>query len=428
MSYTKENLEKNRVKFTVEIDEADWKAAIDEAYNKTKNKFQIGGFRKGKVPRKVIEANYGPGVFFDEAMDIILPKSYGQILDENPDLFPVDSPEIAIVALSDTTFKYTATVQLKPEVKLGAYTGLEFKKNKVRVTKEEVKAEIDKALESAGAWEKVTDRPAQKGDKTIIDYSGSVDGVKFDGGTAQNQPLELGSGMFIPGFEEQVEGMNIGETKDVVVTFPKEYGEPNLAGKEAVFVVTLHEISVKELPAYDDEFVKDVSEFDTVAQYEASIKANLKEAKEKESEFKLENDMLEKIASLAEVDIPECMIRHEAERKVEEFEYRLMYQGLNKDDYYKFTGTTREELIEKYAEPSKKDVLYQLVLEAVMKDINIPVSDEEINEQIAQMAEKAGKSVEDYAKNINDEMKHYIRNDIVTNKLFEFLKNNNEIK
>ena len=428
MSYTKEMLEKNRVKFTVEVDEADWKAAIEEAYNKNKSKFQIGGFRKGKVPRKVIEAQYGVGVFFDDALDTILPKTYGAILDEEKELFPVDMPKIDIIAISDSTLKYSATVQLKPDVELGQYTGLEFKKDKVKVTNEESQKEIDKALDAAGAWESVTDRPVQNGDKTVIDYSGSVDGVKFEGGTAEKQPLEIGSGMFIPGFEEQVIGMNIGDEKDIVVTFPENYGATELAGKEAVFKVKLHEITVKTTPAYDDEFVKDVSEFDTVAQYEADIKKNLKESKEKDAEMKLENDIIEKIASLSEVDIPKCMIDQQAEEMVQEFEYRLMYQGLNKDDYYKFTGTTKEELMEKYSDTAKKNVLFRLVLEAILKEVKIVVSDEEVNEQIADMANKAGKSVEEYSKLINEEYRNYIRNDVITTKLFTYLKNNNTIK
>lgn len=428
MSYTKESLEKDRIKFTFEVDENDWKGAIDQAYNKTKNKYQIGGFRKGHVPRKVIESMYGVGVFFEDALDIILPKYYSEAMDENSDLIPVDRPEIDIVAITDATLKFTAIVQLKPTVTLGAYTGLTFKKDKVRVTKEEIQAEVDKALDQAGAWESVTDRPAQKGDKTIIDYSGSVDGEKFDGGTAERQDLELGSGMFIPGFEEQVEGMTIGQTKDITVKFPEDYHADNLAGKEAVFTVTLHEITAKIKPAYDDEFVKDVSDADTVAKYEADIKAHIKEEKEKQAEQKLENEMVQTFADNAQVEVPECMIVNQAEEMVQEFEYRLSYQGMKIEDYYKYTGTTKEELIGRYKEQAAKNVRIQLVLDAIMKEVKIPVSEEDIEAQIAQLAEKAGKSVEEYGKNVNEEFRNYLRQDIVTSKLFEFFKNNNEIK
>ena len=428
MSYTKESLEKNQIKFTFEVDSADWKDAINEAYNKSKSKFQIGGFRKGHVPRKVIESMYGVGVFFEDALDIILPKYYDMALSENADLFPVDRPEIDIVDINETNLKFTAIVQLKPEVKLGAYTGLSFKKDKVKVTKDEIKAEADKALQDAGAWENITDRAVENGDKTVIDYSGSIDGVKFDGGTAEKQPLEIGSGMFIPGFEEQVIGMKIGESKDIKVTFPENYGAKEIAGKEAVFAVTLHEITKLVLPKYDDEFVKDVSEFDTVAKYEANIKETIKSKKEKDADFKLENDIVEVIAKNAEVEVPNCMVEQEAEQMVQDFEYRLMYQGMNKDDYYKFTNSNPSDLKAKYMEQAGKNVRIRLVLEAIMKEVTIPVSEEEINNQIAEMAEKAGQPLEEYSKHINDEYKSYIRNDITSSKLFEFLKNNNEIK
>lgn len=428
MSYNKEMLENDKVKFTFEVDSEDWKKAIDEAYNKSKNKYQIGGFRKGHVPRKVIENMYGVGVFFEDALDIILPKYYSQAMDAETELVPVDRPDIDIVAISDTTLKFTATVQLKPTVKLGQYTGLTFKKDKVRVTKEEVQAEIDKARESAGAWETITDRPAQNGDKVIIDYSGSVDGVKFEGGTAEKQPLALGSNTFIPGFEEQVVGMNVGESKDITVRFPEDYHAENLKGKEAVFAITLHEISVKNLPAYDDEFVKDVSDCETVKEYEAQVKENIKKDKQKRADAKLENEMVEKFAELATVNVPDCMIDAQAEQMVEEFEYRLMYQGLNKDDYYKMVGMTREEVIKSYRESAAKNVKIKLVLSAIMDEIKIPVSDEEVDAKIAEMAQNAGKSVEEYSKMINDEYRGYIRNEIVTDKLFTYLTNNNTIE
>lgn len=428
MSYNKEMLENDKVQFTFDVDQADWKSAIDEAYNKSKNKYQVGGFRKGHVPRKVIESMYGVGVFFEDALDIILPKYYAQAMDAEKELVPVDRPEIDINAISDTTLKFTATVQLKPTVTLGQYTGLTFKKEKVKVSKEEMQAEIDKALESAGAWEDITDRPAQLKDKVLIDYSGSVDGVKFDGGTAEKQPLELGSNMFIPGFEDQIVGMRIGESKDITVKFPEDYHAEELKGKDAVFAVKLHEITVKNVPAYDDEFVKDVSDCETVKEYEAQIKEQIKTDKEKRANAKLENDMVEKFAELASVNVPECMIESQAEQMVEEFEYRLMYQGLNKDDYYKMTGTKREDLIKTYHESAAKNVRIKLVLSAIMDDIKIPVSDEDVDAKIAEMAEAAGKSVEEYSKGMNDEYRGYIRNELVTDKLFAYLMNNNTIE
>ena len=427
MSYTKELLEKDQVKLTFEVAEEDWKAALDESYNKNKNKFSVPGFRKGHVPRKVVEREYGIGVLFDDAMDIVMQKEYEAALEAEKDIIPVDQPEVNITAISDSTFKFTTLIQNEPTVTLGAYTGLEFKKDKVKVTAAEVKAEVDKAIEQAGAWEDITDRACEKGDKVIIDYSGSIDGVKFDGGTAEKQPLELGSGSFIPGFEDQVVGMNIGDEKDITVKFPEDYGAKELAGKDAVFAIKLHEISKKSTPKYDDEFVKDVSEFDTVKDYEADIKKHLADSKEKAAEEKLENDMIEKISSLAKVDVPECMIKAQAEDMVNEFEYSLMYRGLKAEDYYKYMNTSKEKMMEQYKDTAKKNVLYRLVLKAIMKQIEIPVSDEEIDAEFAKMAEESKMPVEDFMKNVNEQYRNYVRNNIITTKLFDYLKNNNTI-
>ena len=428
MSYVKELLEKDQVKLTFDVSTEDWKAALDESFNKNKSKFKVEGFRPGHAPRKVVERVYGIGVLFDDAMDIVMQKEYEAALNAEKDIIPVDQPEVSITAISDSTFKFTATIQNEPTVTLGQFTGLEFKKDKAKVTAAEIKAEVDKAIEQAGAWEDVTDRPVALGDKVIIDYSGSIDGVKFDGGTAEKQPLELGSNTFIPGFEDQVVGMKLGESKDITVKFPEDYGAKDLAGKDAVFAITLHEASKKITPKYDDEFVKDVSEFNTVAEYEADIKKHLTESKEKDAEQKLENDMVEKIASLAKVDIPECMVKNQAEDMVNEFEYGLMYRGLKAEDYYKYMNTSKEKLMEQYHDNAKKNVLFRLVLKAVMKQVEVPVSDEDIDEAIAKMAEDAKMPVEDFKKNVNEEYKNYIRNDIITTKLFEYLKNNNTIK
>ena len=427
MSYTKELLEKDQVKLTFDVAEEDWKAALDESFNKNKSKFKIEGFRPGHAPRKVVERVYGIGVLFDDAMDIVMQKEYEAALEAEKDIIPVDQPEVNITAISDSTFKFTTVIQNEPTVTLGAYTGLEFKKDKVKVTAAEVKAEVDKAIEQAGAWEDIKDRACEKGDKVIIDYSGSIDGVKFDGGTAEKQPLELGSGSFIPGFEDQVIGMNIGDSKDITVKFPEDYGAKELAGKDAVFAIKLHEISKKSTPKYDDEFVKDVSEFDTVKDYEADIKKHLAESKEKAAEEKLENDMIEKISSLAKVDVPECMIKAQAEDMVNEFEYGLMYRGLKAEDYYKYMNTTKEKMMEQYRDTAKKNVLYRLVLKAIMKQVEIPVSDVEIDAEFAKMAEDAKMPKEDFMKNVNEQYRNYVRNNIITTKLFDYLKNNNTI-
>ena len=428
MSYTVENLEKNKVKIVVKVDQKDWQDAIQKAYEKTKKDYQLGGFRKGHVPFKVLANTYGVGIFFEDALDIILPREYGAVLDKETQIDPVDRPDIDILAISDATLEFSAVVQCKPDFKLGAYTGLEFKKDSVEVSEEEVNAEINAKLDEAGAWIPVTDRPAKKGDQVTIDYSGSVDGVKFEGGTAEKQTLLLGSGNFIPGFEEQVEGMNIGEDRDITVKFPEDYHEKSLAGKDAVFAIKLHEITFKEIPALDDESVKDISEFDTVADYKESVKKNIAEKKNSEAESKLENDMIEAIAKNSQVEIPQCMIDNQIEDMIKEFENRLQYQGLKAEDYYKYTGMKREDLQTQYKDMAEKNVLFRLTLEALLKAIQVPVSDEEIDDKIAEMAKQAGRSVEEYSKYINEEYRNYLRNDLITTKLFEYLKNNNTIK
>ncbi len=417
MNYTKELLENDRVKFTVEVDEEQWKQALQEAYIKTKGKFNIPGFRKGHAPRAFIERMYGTAIFYDDAMDIVLPKSYNEVLDKEPDLFPVDRPDVKISAISDSTFKYTAEVQLKPTVKLGQYSGLEFTVDKVKVSKEDVESEIKSARDNAGWWEEVSDRPAQNGDKVKIDYSGSVDGVKFDG-----------SGTFIPGFEDGVVGMNVGESKDVEVTFPAEYHADNLAGKAAVFAVKVKAITVKKIPEADDEFAKDVSEFDTFKEYEADVKEKIKQRREDQAKAKLEQEMVKKVVENSEVKIPQCMIDEEAEEMVNEFGYRLSYQGLNIEDYYKYTGTTKEKMLGDYAERATESVKTRLVLEALIKEAKLEVTDKDTDAVLKEMAEKENKTLEEYKKDFNEHYMAYVRNEAMTRNLMKYLKSSNTVK
>ncbi len=428
MNYTKELLEKDRVKFTVEVSEEEWKNALTKAYEKNKGKFQIEGFRKGKVPRKVIENMYGIGVFFDDALDIILPETYTEVLDKESELFPVDRPEVDILAISDSTLKYAATVQLRPTVTLGAYTGLDFEKKSTEVSDEEVEAEIKKDLENAGSWEPVGDRAVENGDKCVIDFSGSVDGVKFDGGTAKDYTIVLGSGSFIPGFEEQMVGMKAGETKVVKVKFPDDYHAENLAGKDAEFEVVLHSATVKNVPALDNETVKDISEFDTVDDYKKSVKDRLAAKKNEEADFALDQAIIEKIAEGAQVEVPECMINDEAEDMLREFEYRVMYSGGSPEQFYKMSGQTRENVLNTYKTGAAKNVRLRLVMQEIIKVANITVSDEEIEKDIEKSAEEAAMAVDEFKKNLSDEHRNYIKNSLLTKKTFEFLKNSNNIK
>ncbi len=426
MNYNKEILENSEIKYVVEADSSAWQNAIREAYNKTKHKFNIEGFRKGKAPMSVITRMYGVGVFFDDALDIILQSLYTELLDKETELVPVARPNVDIVAISDSELKVAFTVTVTPEFTLGEYKDLKLKKVSSKVTDEMVAEEIAKAQEKAGAWENVTDRACEKFDTVVIDYSGSVDGVKFEGGTADKQNLELGSGMFIPGFEEQVEGMKIGEEKDITVKFPEEYGAENLAGKDAVFAIKLHEIKKKVLPEVNDEFAKDVSEFDTVEEYKKDIKAKLKKTAEEKANREMENALLDKIAENTEIKIPDAMIEEQIEEMIQEFEYRIAYQGMKPEDYYKYTNSSRDELRLRYNEQAQKQVKMRLVMDAIIKAENIKAEESEIEAKIADFAKGANKSVEEFKKTMHPEQARYIENDIITNKMIDFLMANNK--
>ncbi len=426
MNYNKEILENSEIKYVVEADSSAWQNAIKEAYNKTKHKFNIEGFRKGKAPMSVITRMYGIGVFFDDALDIILQDLYTELLTKEADLKPVARPNVDIVAISDTELKVAFTITITPEFTLGEYKGLTLDKINVEVTDEMVDAEITKAQDKAGAWENVTDRACQKFDSVIIDYSGSVNGVKFEGGTAEKQNLELGSGMFIPGFEEQVEGMAIGEERDINVKFPEGYGAEDLAGKDAVFAVKLHEIKKKVLPELNDDFAKDVSEFDTLDEYKADVKAKLVKTAEEKAKRDMENALLDKIAENTEIKIPDAMIEEQIEDMIQEFEYRIAYQGMKVEDYYKYTNSSRDELRLRYNAEAQKQVKMRLIFGAIIKAENIKAEQAEIDAKIADFAKGANKTVDEFKKTMHPEQASYIENDIIMNKMIDFLMANNK--
>lgn len=423
MEYTQEKL-KNQVKFTITLTAQEWEEANEQAYRKNKGKYALQGFRKGHVPKKVLENIYGKGVFFEEAFNIALPKYYGEVLDKEQEVFPVESPEVDIKDVSDNGgVTFTALVTVKPEVKLGEYKGIKIPKIEYNVTEDDITAELKKAQERASRLVSIDGRAAENGDTVTIDYSGSIDGVKFDGGTAEKQPLELGSGSFIPGFEAQVEGMNIGESKDITVKFPEDYHK-ELAGKEAVFAVTLHEIKKKELPELNDEFAKDVSEFDTLEEYKKDIEKKLAETNAKKAETETENALLDAITDASEVEIPKAMIESQKDQMVNEFKYRLMYQGMKYEDYLKYTGMTEEQLKESYTEQAEKTVKSRLTLEQIIKQEKFSATEEEKKAKITEMAEKANKTFEEYSKTVNERQLEYIENQIITDKLFNMLREN----
>ena len=427
MKYAIEKGEKSTVKIAVTLTAKEWSEAQLLAYNKTKNKYSVQGFRKGHVPKAVIEQYYGKGVFFEDAINECFSKYYFDILDKEPTVEPIDRPDVQIDKIDDKGLKFTVIVPVKPEVTIGAYKGIKIEKVEYNVNDDDIQTEINRLLERNAVEVNVDGRPCQNGDITVIDYSGSVDGVKFDGGTAEKQNLTLGSGMFIPGFEDQVVGMNIGETKDINVKFPDDYGAEDLKGKDAVFTVTLHEIKEKKTPELTDEFVKEKEAFATVDAYKASVKERLEKANAQRAEREVEDNLIKAITDSSEVDIPDSLIEREIDNMVQQTSYRLMYQGLKFEDYLKYTGQTEEDYRAGCRDSAKEHVKTQLVIDKILTEEKIVATEEEIMAKIEEQASSVGKSVEEYAKSVNDKQRAYIENGVIIDKLFKFLKENNEI-
>jgi len=387
MKATWEKIEKNLGVLEVEVEVERVTAALDKAFNKVVKKANVPGFRKGKVPRAIFESRFGVESLYQDAIDILLPEAYGEAVDET-DIFPVDRPEVDVEQFAKgQPFIFKAKITVKPEVKLGEYKGLEVPVQKAEVTEEELDAELKRLQERHAELVVIEDEVAANGDITVIDFDGSVDGVQFEGGQAERHSLELGSNSFIPGFEEQVVGMGTGDVKDIEVTFPETYHAEHLAGKVAVFKVKLHEIKRKQLPALDDEFAKDVSEFDTLDEYKADLKQQLESRKQDELKGVRENAVVDKAAANAEIEIPEAMIESEVQNMVRDFDNRLRQQGMNMDMFLSFSGQTREDLQNQMKGDAEKRVRNNLVLEVIAKQENIEVSEEEINQELATMAE-----------------------------------------
>ncbi|WP_310551407.1 trigger factor [Paenibacillus glufosinatiresistens] len=395
MKATWEKIEKNLGVLDVEVDAERVKEALDKAFNKVVKKANVPGFRKGKVPRPIFESRFGVESLYQDAIDILLPEAYREAVDQT-DIFPVDRPEVDIEQFGKgQSFKFKAKVTVKPEVKLGEYKGLEVPVRKAEVTEEELGAELKRLQERHAELSVIEDEPAKLGDIAVIDFDGYVDGEAFEGGKAERHSLELGSNSFIPGFEDQVVGMSTGDFKDVEVTFPETYHAEELAGKAAVFKVKLHEIKRKVLPELDDEFAKDVSEFDTLEEYKADLKKQLESRKEQELKGERENAVVERAAEGAEVEIPDAMIDSEVENMVRDFDTRLRQQGMNMDMFLSFSGQTREDLESQMKGDAEKRVRNNLVLEVIAKQENITASDEEVEEELSAMAEAYRRSAEE---------------------------------
>ena len=387
MSLQVEKLEKNMAKLTIEVSAEDLDKAMEKAYQKQKSRISLPGFRKGKAPRKMIESMYGKGVFMEDAVNSLVPQEYTKALGEC-DLEIVSQPEINVTQMEPgKALIFTADVAVKPEVTLGDYKGVEVPKSEITVTDEEVDAEVKKEQDKNARTVAVEDRAAANGDITTIDFEGFVDGVAFEGGKGTDYALTLGSGTFIPGFEDQLVGANTGDHVEVKVTFPEEYQAKELAGKEAVFQCDVKKIETKEVPELDDEFAKDVSEFDTLAEYKEDVKKKLTEKKEKEARTAKENAAVDKAIEYAQMDIPELMTKTECRQMMDDFSRRMQQQGLSMEQYFQFTGQSMDKMMEDMKPQALKRIQTRLVLEKVAEAENIQPSEEEITEEIQKMAD-----------------------------------------
>ena len=424
MSLQVEKLEKNMAKLTIEVSAEELEKAIEKAYQKNKNKITLPGFRKGKAPRKMIEKMYGKEVFYEDAANDLIPAAYDKALEECTETI-VSQPQIDVVQLeAGKPFIFTAEVALKPEVTLGTYKGVEIEKISVEVTEEEVDAEIAKERDNSARTITVEDRAVKDGDMTVIDFEGFVDGVAFEGGKGENYPLTIGSGAFIPGFEEALIGAEIGVETDVNVTFPEDYQAAELAGKAAVFKCTVKEIKEKELPELDDEFACEVSEFDTFAEYKEDIKAKLVSRKEEAAKGAKEDAVIEAVIAGATMEIPEAMIETQQRQMVEDFAQRIQSQGISMEQYMQITGMDVQGLIAQCKPQAEKNIKSRLVLEAVVKAEGIEASEEDVNEEIKRMAEAYKLEEEKVLEILGEAGKKQIADDLAVTKAAQFLVEN----
>ena len=413
MSLQVENLEHNMAKLTITVSAEEVEKALQAAYLKQRSKISLPGFRKGKVPRQMIEKTYGPEVFYDEAANHMISEAYGKAYDEC-ELEIASQPTIDVVQLEKgKDFIFTAEVAVKPEVKLGEYKGLKVDKVSTRVMQKEVDEEIEKERERNARTVEVTDRAVQDKDIVTLDFEGFVDGVAFEGGKGENYPLTIGSGAFIPGFEEQLIGAEIDKETEVKVTFPEEYQAKELAGKEAVFKCTVHEIKAKELPELDDEFASEVSEeAETLEDYKAEVKAKIKERKENEGKEKKENQAVEQAVANAEIDLPAPMVDLQAKQMADDFARRIMQQGMSVEQYFQFTGLNEEKMMEELKPQAEKRIRTRLVLEAIVAAENIEVSDERLDEELQKMADSYQMEVEKLKEFMGENEKKQMKEDI----------------
>ncbi len=424
--YTSKKLDKNMYEITITVSKDEFEKYVEHSYEENKGKFNIEGFRKGKAPRAMIEKNYGSTVFYDDAIDHLFSHEYSDALAKETEIVPVANPEIRIDKFDDNGIVLVATVQSVPDVKLGAYKGLEIKKATGEVKDEQVEKEINQARERQARYVEV-EREARDGDYVVIDFTGFVDGKEFEGGKAENYRLKLGSHTFIEGFEDQVIGMKVNEERDVKVTFPQEYFSEALKGKPAVFKVKLHKVEEKVLPDVDDEFASNVSEFETLAEYKADIKKHLQENLDARLKREDENNIIEAVVKASEVEIPEVMVENQLDMFIQDFATRLSYQGYKLEDYLTQMNMTEKDLRDERREQAKETVKTRLVLEQIVNEEKLDVTDEELDKKLSEMADKYKKSLDDYKKSLGERNIAYFKNDILMNKLLKLLTENNKL-
>ena len=421
MTSTIEKGEKSQVKLTITVDAETFQKAVRDAYLKNRSSIMVPGFRKGKAPKHIIEQMYGKEVFYGDAAEAIYYDAYEEAVREH-ELEPVDYPSIDVVSMDENGFVFTATVDLKPEVELGEYKGIEATKTVFEVPDSAVENDINNSRERLARYEEV-EREIVEGDEANIDYLGTVDGVPFDGGKAEAYPLTIGSGQFIPGFEEQLVGMKAGEEKDINVTFPEEYHAEELKGKDAVFHVKVNTVREKQLPDVDDEFVKDISdEYDTLEEYRAGVRERLEKDAENRAKNELDNDLLTKVVENANVDIPNGMIEREIDMLVQDMERSLSYQGLSMEMFMQYTNSKMEDIRERYRAEAGRRVKSQLVLEAIANAEGIEVTDEDIDQNIKEIAENTQQDIEEIRGRINEEQMEYLRQDIRIEKAMNLIR------
>ena len=428
MSLQVEKLEKSMAKLTIEVSAEEFEKAVDTVYKRQRNRIQIPGFRKGKAPRKMIENMYGAGIFYEDAANAIIPDAYEKAYEECGEEI-TSSPEIDVVQIeSGKPFIFTAVVALKPEVKLGDYKGVEIDKFSAEVTEEEVNAEIDRERDNSARMVSVEDRPVQDGDMTELDFEGFVDGVAFEGGKGENYPLTIGSGAFIPGFEEQLIGAELNKEVEVNVTFPEDYNAEHLAGKDAVFKCTVKEIKVKELPELDDEFASEVSEYDTLEEYRANVRKGLEERKAKQMKDEKEDAAIAAVVEHAEMEIPDAMLATEQRQMLDQFAQRITMQGMQMEQYMQMTGNTREMMLEQLKPQAERKIKSRLCMEAVAKAENITASEEDYEEEMKVMADAYQIEVDKVKEMLGEKEKKSVMEDIAVRKAIEFVAENAVVK